>query len=341
MRFLHFIFVLLAAGVQVVNAGPFGGDDTGVSGNSPAFKGWITGYRNYIHPANSGGYSFNDDLIMVTPSNAILGRPAGFSTNDADAKGHILSLGNGGTITLEFEFPVADGPGPDFAVFENAFRDETRFDTTNPVTFAELAFVEVATTTNAWARFPVTYFGTQELYSLNNQSYGWYASQDVTLIDGLAGKHATSCGTPFDLSVLSTHSNVANGSVVLDHIRFIRLTDVVGDGSTYDDNGRPIFDPYYHPTQGYPVSGPAGWQDGFDLRAVGIIHFAGVTMTRHGGVPMLTWYGEEGTRYEPEYRQDDNWNGWGVQIDGTNGWAHAPLPPAGEAALFRIRKVAP
>jgi len=45
-------------------------------------------------------------------------------------------------------------------------------------------------------------------------------------------------------------------------IRYVRITDVIGDGSTTDSSGAPLFDPYATP---FPTGG-------FDLDAVGILH---------------------------------------------------------------------
>ncbi|MBF5046274.1 cell surface protein [Aggregicoccus sp. 17bor-14] len=62
------------------------------------------------------GAGFGQDLC---PS-VVLGSPEG--TGTANGSLHVLSLGNGGSIVLEFTDTVAvNGPGVDFIVFENAF----------------------------------------------------------------------------------------------------------------------------------------------------------------------------------------------------------------------------
>ncbi|MCX8111626.1 MAG: hypothetical protein N3E49_00290 [Bacteroidia bacterium] len=43
-------------------------------------------------------------------------------TNPCADPCQVVSLGKGGFIALEFDPPIADGPGPDFTVFENPFR---------------------------------------------------------------------------------------------------------------------------------------------------------------------------------------------------------------------------
>ena len=55
-----------------------------------------------------------------------------------------MPLGDDGSLVLTFPAPIADGAGPDFAVFENAFSTE----------FLELAFVEVSSDGTNFTRFP-------------------------------------------------------------------------------------------------------------------------------------------------------------------------------------------
>lgn len=60
----------------------------------------------------------------------------------------VVSLGKGGFIALEFEPPIADGPGPDFIVFENAFQYG------NGQVFDEWMIVSVSQDGVNWAVFP-------------------------------------------------------------------------------------------------------------------------------------------------------------------------------------------
>ena len=60
----------------------------------------------------------------------------------------VLSLGDGGFITLEFDPPIGNGPGDDFAVFENGF-----YDNATGELFGEFAFVEVSSNGVDFARF--------------------------------------------------------------------------------------------------------------------------------------------------------------------------------------------
>jgi len=158
-----------------------------------------------------------------------------------------LSLGDGGSITVFFDSGISNGPGDDFAVFENGFFDLFGL-------FAELAFVSVASDGVAFAQF--------ESHTFNGFSVGPFDSLDETDYHGLAGLHAAMLGTGFDLADLAFDPLVQAGDVNLTDIRYIRLTDVVGDGSTYDSFANPIYDPF-------ATSFPTG---GFDLEAVGVIH---------------------------------------------------------------------
>jgi len=60
------------------------------------------------------------------------------------ADSFVLALGDGGSATLGFASPIANGPGFDFAVFENSFDD----------LFLELAFIEVSSDGSHFVRFP-------------------------------------------------------------------------------------------------------------------------------------------------------------------------------------------
>lgn len=158
----------------------------------------------------------------------------------------VVSLGDGGAATLLFEFPIFDGEGWDFVVFENSFDGR----------FLELAFVEVSSDGEHFFRFPSV--------SLTNTDIpiGSFGLLDPRLINNLAGKYRIGYGTPFDLKELE-------GIEGLDimHITHVRVVDVVGSlddiWSSFDSEGRKINDPY-------PTAFPSG---GFDLDAVGVVHW--------------------------------------------------------------------
>jgi len=312
-------------------AGPYSDEygglhyETGV-----AFRGWASGCAEYTQPdPASGGFSRNDSGQACVPAEAVVGRPAAFDPGVMAQ--HVLSLGNGGSVVLTFESPIEDAPGPDFAVFENGFTDYTDFtgtsreESTNSFSFAELAFVEVATRTSAWARFPVTCLNSSVLYSLNNAEQEWFASQDVSLLDGFAGKHRIEYGTPFDLGLLANDPAVLSGAVDLRCIRYVRLTDVIGDGSTTDSAGRAVYDPYYNFSSGFPNPAYAASTDGFDLRAVGVIHFITPKMTPGADGMILSWFAASGITYQVQ-----------ASLAGIGSWSAVGAPRAGDDGMHSV-----
>lgn len=190
------------------------------------FVAWASGWADYAVGAGC-------DPEWQIPANA-LGPASGDSFG-------IVCLGDGGAITLTFDLSIADGPGPDFAIFENAFGDE----------FLELAWVEVSSDGANFFRF-----ANHSLTAGTVPFFG--ASMQATNLAGLAGKYRQGFGTPFDLR------DVAGVSPLLDvtDVRWVRLVDIVGDGSCTDSFGNAIYDPY-------PTESSAG----FDLDAVGVIHY--------------------------------------------------------------------
>jgi hypothetical protein len=155
----------------------------------------------------------------------------------------VTSLGSGGTLTLRFDPAIADGDGPDFAVFENSFND----------TFLELAYVEVSSDGLNFTRIPSAYLGREPI--------GRFQEHDPELIDGLAGKHRGGYGTPFDLYKLAWSPAVQGGTLDLHDVAYVRLVDVIGDGQSADHFGHPIYDPY-----------PTASSAGFDIDAIGVLH---------------------------------------------------------------------
>ena len=217
-----------AAGVAVLtftgaaHAGPYApaagqAGSTAIDNDSPSFVSWATG-QTYA-PGTGVSSPFN------VPANAL--GPAEGTNFD------IVSLGDGGQITLTFAAPIADGAGADFAVFENSFSD----------TFLELAWVEVSNDGTNFVRFPNDSLTANPVPFLGG-------AVDPTNIDGLAGKYRAGFGTPFDLS-----------AVGLSQVTHVRLVDIIGNGTALDTSGDIIYDPF-------PTTGSAG----FDLDGVGVIH---------------------------------------------------------------------
>lgn len=210
------------AGPYAPAAGQAG--STAISKNDPAIVAWATGYENY-------SFGPNVDLTWRTPDKA-LGQAVGDSFD-------VVCLGDGGQITLTFSKPIFDGPGNDFAVFENGFID----------TFLELAYVEVSSNGTDFFRFAND--------SLTPGPVGGFGSIDPTNLSGLAGKYRQGFGTPFDLAELADASPLFDSN----HVGYVRIRDIVGDGAYTDTSGNVIYDLY-------PTTGSGG----FDLEAVAVLH---------------------------------------------------------------------
>lgn len=172
----------------------------------------------------------------------------------------VMSLGRGGEIVLEFNPPIKNGRGFDFAVFENSFAH----------TFLELAFVEVSTDGVTYQRFTNT--------SETRNAVGPFGFLDASEIDGLAGKYIGGFGTPFDLSTLENPPS---------EVRFVKLIDVIG-GTSLDSSGNIIFDPF--PTQG---------SAGFDLSGIAVLETEEIASSAKivGENFVLTWQAVPGKFY--------------------------------------------
>lgn len=123
----------------------------------------------------------------------------------------VLSLGRLGSITLGFGGgQIADGPGPDFIVFENAFLVGN-----SQKPFAELGEVSASEDGVAWVTFPCK----RESYPFDGCA-GWrpVLAGSEPGIDAFDPEEAG--GDPFDLA-----------DVGLPRARFVRITDVSGAGA--------------------------------------------------------------------------------------------------------------
>ena len=175
---------------------------------------------------------------------------------DADGIGKpdgqlLVSLGDGGNAVLTFDSPIYDGPGPDFAVFENPLENAQQ----PGLFFLELGFVEVSSDGENYFRFPAV------SYVPYDTQVGSFGCVEPQLVHNLASKYAPLFGTPFDLEELPDDAKLDKNRVT-----HVRIVDVVGtinpDYATYDSEGHIVNDPW--PT---PFS-----SSGFDLDAVGVIH---------------------------------------------------------------------
>jgi hypothetical protein len=187
------------------------------------------------------------DIANPSGGDASFGVPQNALGSDVGDNLDVVSLGDGGHITLAFSTGISDGPGDDFAVYENGFYAPGGL-------FAEFAFVEVSSNGTDFARFAAT--------SLNTTPVCGGCVIDPTDYHNLGGKHPLGLGTGFDLAELAQHPLVLAGKLDLKHVGYVRLVDVIGDGSTLDAAGRPVYDPY-------PTPYASG---GFDANGVGVLH---------------------------------------------------------------------
>jgi hypothetical protein len=222
-------------GAEVATAGPF--DEPGI--DPLDIEAWATEVVEIVRGPMDVAQPELGPASFGIPENA-LGAATGSSFD-------IVSLGDGGLVTLFFDSGIGDGPGPDLAVFENGFFTPSGL-------FAELAFVEVSSNGIDFVRF--------DAESLRDTPVGGGDVIDPSDDRNLAGDQPIGLGTGFDLSELQQTSLAQTGLLDLDDVRYVRIVDVIGNGSTFDSEGWPLYDPY-------PTAFASG---GFDLEAVGVLH---------------------------------------------------------------------
>jgi hypothetical protein len=212
---------------------------TAIFKDSSAIVGWATGctvLRGFIKISDTSFSYLGDNKANYGSEGSALGK-----ADEAP-----VSLGDGGYAVVTFDTPVTNGPGFDFAVFENGLNDS----------FLELAFVEVSSDGIHFVRFPAV-SNTQTTTQIAT-----FGTVDATLIDNFAGKYRVLFGTPFDLDVLAGKPDLN-----INRITHIRIIDVVGciqpAFATFDSKDNIVNDPWPTPFN----------TGGFDLDAVGVLHF--------------------------------------------------------------------
>jgi len=225
---------------QSFHPAPGNAGTNAIKKDSSCFVSWASGGT-----VTRGFLDIADTTVMISGSNKAsygnLNLALGPATGNVT---DVLSLGDSGVATLSFDQFIMDGPGYDFAVFENGFMDN----------YIEMAHVEVSSDGIHFFRFP----STTEVPLTTQASNGTYT--DCRMINNLAGKYRIGYGTPFDLSDLPNDTNLNKYAVTL-----VRIIDVIGAISghvTTDQFGTTINDPY-------PTAFESG---GFDLEAIGIIN---------------------------------------------------------------------
>ncbi len=240
-----FLLLLLTASTSRAQYAPQAGiaGSTAISKSSSQFVAWAAACTvrrglQQIGVPSSGYASLGD-------STAALGAP----------DGNVVSLGDSGVAVLRFAQPITNGPGTDFAVFENGFANGA-----NPEeAFLELAFVEVSSDGVNFTRFPATSL-TQETQQLSPSAPPSYTN--ARQINNLAGKYIANWGTPFDLEELAGTPGLDISRIT--HVRVVDAIGSIGAEGSRDAGGRKVNDPFPSP---FPSSG-------FDLDAVGVLHAA-------------------------------------------------------------------
>jgi len=232
---LAFLFSGWNAAAQYAPQAPLPGN-TGIAQNDTRIADWASGctvQRGWINIADKS----LGEATLGTVNDAI-GMPGN----------GVLSLGDSGVAVLTFSYPVYNGAGADFAVFENGFADPQN----NAMAYLELAFVEVSSDGVNFFRFPAS-SEMQDSVQIDNFSYS-----DATKYNNLAGKYISGYGTPFDLEELKDTPGLD-----VNHITHVRLVDVIGSidpqYGSLDKDGHIINDPYPSPyaSAGFDLSGIA------------------------------------------------------------------------------------
>lgn len=243
MRFFVLLYIICCSLPAVAQYAPQAGvaGSTAISKNDNRIVAWATTCtveRGWL------------DIADKQQGKASLGKD-GNATGKAN--NYIVSLGDSGVAVLAFPAPLYNGPGADFAVFENGFPNPD-----NPEeAFLEFAFVEVSSDGVNYTRFPAS--------SLTDTPQVPVAGvfMDARKVHNLAGKYISNYGTPFDLDELKNTPGLD-----VNNITHVRLVDVVGSiegHASFDKDGKPINDPY-------PSAIPSC---GFDLDGVAALHMVG------------------------------------------------------------------
>lgn len=244
MRKILSIFLVILPLLSMAQIGPSTWQELygPIHADSSIFVAWATNCVAEPGPMN-----------IANPSAGLAGNgwPASNAVGVPEGTYGVTCLGDGGRATVTFRSPICNGPGPDFAVFENGFANAGNPD----MLFLELAFVEVSSDGEHFFRFPAYFDGPQE------PQLGGMACMDPNLIHNLASKYAAFYGTPFDLDEIEDDPLLDKN-----HVTHVRMVDVVGciqpEYATYDCQGHVINDPWPTPFA----------SSGFDLDAVGVIH---------------------------------------------------------------------
>ncbi len=144
----------------------------------------------------------------------------GDTAKTSEGSTDVVSLGVGGSITLEFNCAIADGDGVDFVVYENAFLVAG-----GESAFVEAGLVEVADDSGEFRAFDCTVPDVPVAADDGVDGCAGMAVVNASAENGLAGVFPDGGGDGFDIE-----------SVGLDVVRFVRITDL-SEGGAADNAG--------------------------------------------------------------------------------------------------------
>jgi hypothetical protein len=268
---------LLSLGIRPASAAPDYDSATGqfippagIYYTDPAIAGWATGVGNFspgpveITAPSGAKASYGSSQSALGPSDDL-------DPNPNNPYSPVVSLGDGGSITLSFSTPIANGPGADLAVYENGFAIDGQTNSD----YLELGTVSVSSDGIHFFTFP-----SVSLTQTTTQ-VGGFGGLDPRNLYNLAGSDLAGYGTPFDLSDLS---GVNSPYLNLNDITQVRVTDVIGNIDTAlgvgtyteDDATNPIFNGEFGDVD-HVINDPFPTpytSSGFDLDAIAELNLA-------------------------------------------------------------------
>lgn len=241
------LIIFLSITIFICNAQNFPLETNAIHKDSSLISGWATNievYRGYINISDTT-QTFTQGEI--TSNRAWFGEPENAL---GKANGQLVSFGDAGYAIVQFDSPISNQSGYDFAVFSNSM-----FSPPNQTekAFVELAFIEVSSDGVNYERFPAISNMQYETQITSFQSVEWNQYHNF------AGLYPLYYGVPFNLD------DIPGDIVDKNNITHIKIIDAIGcinpDYASYDSQGNIVN--FAWPT---PF-----WQGGFDLDAVALL----------------------------------------------------------------------
>ena len=201
-----------------------------------------------IAAPGASGVGFGDPLAAV---NGVLGGGQNNGSTDVYSLRFAPALNNSITVAWRDGY-LANGPGEDFAVFENGFD-------TNLGPFMDLLVVEVSRDGVTWRALPHDYVTADEnLYVRDRSAWRGFAGKTPVLLNDRSNQvdpfdRAAAGGDGFDLESL-VGSDAATMAMRTEGVTMVRLT--TAPSVVNDDTGAPfVYDSY---SNGADIDGVAG-----------------------------------------------------------------------------------